>query len=260
MYGQLLMPFYAAKSNMKFLEIGLGCDMNYGPGASVNVWKKLFPQAELWEAEFDAVCVEKSKAEGKLDGIKTLTGDQMNITTLDRWIEESGGANFDVVIDDGGHQQCQIWTTLMKLWPSLRAGGLYFIEDLQVSRHRAYNRAESAICSKGTNVVDEMKKFIDALAHRREGGLPMHEVKFIFCQEHACVLGKHNAEGFNERSVGGESIYYDTAMSFQPITDKVHGGEFRLSVLIDNIVLYFALNKCFSSIKDIITRSCMAIS
>jgi hypothetical protein len=95
MYGQLLMPFYAGKSNMKFLEIGLGCDMSYGPGASVNVWKKLFPQAELWEAEFNAACVEKSKAEGKLDGIKTLTGDQMNITTLDRWIEESGGADFD---------------------------------------------------------------------------------------------------------------------------------------------------------------------
>lgn len=80
---------------MKFLEIGLGCDMSNGPGASVNVWKKLFPQAELWEAEFNAACVEKSKAEGKLDGIKTLTGDQMNISTLDRWIEESGGADFD---------------------------------------------------------------------------------------------------------------------------------------------------------------------
>jgi hypothetical protein len=148
-----------------------------------------------------------------------------------------------VVIDDGGHQQCQIWTTLMKLWPSLRAGGLYFIEDLQVSRHGGYNEVESAICPKGTNVVDEMKKVIDALAHRREGGLPMDGVKFIFCQEHACVLGKHHAKGFDDRSIGGKSIFYDTAMSFQPITDKVHGGEFRLSVLIGIVLLYFGLNK-----------------
>ena len=64
---------------MKMLEIGLGCDMNYEPGASVALWKKLFPQAELWEAEYDAKCVEQAK-------------------TLDEWLEKSGGG-FDVIID-----------------------------------------------------------------------------------------------------------------------------------------------------------------
>ena len=44
---------------MKMLEIGLGCDMGYGPGASVAVFKKLFPTAELWEAEFSALAVLK---------------------------------------------------------------------------------------------------------------------------------------------------------------------------------------------------------
>jgi hypothetical protein len=177
MYGNFLMPFYKAKPNMKFLEIGLGCDMRYGPGASVSIWKNLFPEADLWEAEFDAACVEKSKAEG----------DQMNITTLERWIEESGGANFDVVIDDGGHQQCQIWTTLQKLWPKLNKGGLYFIEDLQVSRHGGYNKVGSALCPKGTNVVDEVNKFVDGIAHGKE----TQDIKFVFCQQDACVLGKH---------------------------------------------------------------------
>ena len=31
MYGQFLLPLAAYKPNMKFLEIGLGCDMFYGP-------------------------------------------------------------------------------------------------------------------------------------------------------------------------------------------------------------------------------------
>lgn len=52
---------------MEMLEIGLGCDMNYGPGASVAVWKKLFPRAELWEAEYNGDCVKKAKENGMLD-------------------------------------------------------------------------------------------------------------------------------------------------------------------------------------------------
>ena len=127
MYGQFLLPYYRENPNMKFLEIGLGCDMNYGPGASVNVWKELFPKAELWEAEYDANCVKKSEAEGKLNGIHVLTGDQADIATLDHWIEKSGG-DFDVIVDDGGHQSCQIWTSYLKLWPQLKSGGLYFME------------------------------------------------------------------------------------------------------------------------------------
>ena len=44
MYGIFLLPLYHSFDHearkFKFLEIGLGCDMNYGPGASVAVWKR----------------------------------------------------------------------------------------------------------------------------------------------------------------------------------------------------------------------------
>lgn len=130
MYGQFLLPFYKKKPNMKFLEIGLGCNMSYGPGASVSIWKKLFPKADLWEAEYNAECALNEKKEGRMEGFNILTGDQGDIDVLDRWIEESGGADFDVVIDDGGHDNCQIITTFMKLWPKLRPGGLYFLEGM----------------------------------------------------------------------------------------------------------------------------------
>ncbi len=131
MYGQFLLPFYRKKPNMKFFEIGLGCDSHYGVGASAQIWKILFPEAELWEGEWNADCVEKVKEEGSiLDGINVLTGDQGNVTVLDRWIEESGGGDFDVIIDDGGHQNCEVLTTFEKFWPLLRPGGLYFIEGV----------------------------------------------------------------------------------------------------------------------------------
>ncbi len=136
MYGQFLLPFYKKKPNMKFFEIGLGCPTHFGIGASAQLWKKLFPEAEIWEGERNASCVEEVKTNTPmlLDGINVLTGDQGNVTVLDRWIEESGGGEFDVIIDDGGHQNCQILTTFEKFWPLLRPGGLYFIEG--VSRYR----------------------------------------------------------------------------------------------------------------------------
>ena len=34
----------------------------------------------------------------------------------------------------GGHTQGQIFASFMALWPTVKPGGLYFIEDLQVSR------------------------------------------------------------------------------------------------------------------------------
>jgi hypothetical protein len=185
MYGKFLLPYYHQFPTMKMLEIGLGCDMIYGPGASVAIYKKLFPKAELWEAEFDAACVKNGIEKGMLDGIKTLTGDQGNPIVLDQWIEESGG-NFDVIIDDGGHTNCQIWTSFMKLWPTLKAGGLYFIEDMQVGKGSWY-RKSSSFCNGNTAVSENLKDIVDDLIYdlKRKGG-----VKFIYCQSEACVLGK----------------------------------------------------------------------
>ena len=37
----------------KMLEIGLGCDMSYGPGASARMLREFLPDAEIWFAESD---------------------------------------------------------------------------------------------------------------------------------------------------------------------------------------------------------------
>ena len=72
MYGQFVYPLKFAAHTPRMLEIGLGCNMDYGPGASVQIWRQLLPRAELWEAEYDAACVEKARAKGQLEGIKTV--------------------------------------------------------------------------------------------------------------------------------------------------------------------------------------------
>ena len=189
MYGRFLLPYYYEHPTMKMLEIGLGCNMNYGPGASVTLYKTLFPQAELWEAEFVERCVKEYKGSEMLKGINVLTGDQGDYATLDRWISDSGG-NFDVVIDDGGHQNCQIWNSFTKLWPTVKPGGLYFIEDMEVARHDK-KRKPQAPCDANVIVPEKLKEMFDVLIYEEYGQLRLEsDIEFLFCQADACVLGK----------------------------------------------------------------------
>lgn len=60
--------------------------MDYGPGASVKIWKALLgPLAEIWSADYDKECVNKSSKEGKLEGIHVLTGDQGDSAVVKRY-------------------------------------------------------------------------------------------------------------------------------------------------------------------------------
>lgn len=47
-------------SNVTLLEIGLGCTMGYGPGASAYMWREYFgPQATIHFIEFNQKCGEQ---------------------------------------------------------------------------------------------------------------------------------------------------------------------------------------------------------
>ena len=126
-----------------------------------------------------------------MDGFQTLTGDQGDDKVLDNWIEISGG-KFDVVIDDGGHQNCQIWHSFMKLWPTVKPGGLYFIEDMQVAKMRVYRNFTTEKCDSNLIVPEKLKIFIDELLYDVSR---KSDLEFIFCQSEACVLGKKKDDG-----------------------------------------------------------------
>ena len=58
-----------------------------------------------------------------------LQGSQGNDATLNRWVNESGGA-FDVIIDDGSHMNSHMLKTFHVMWPQVNYGGLYVFEDI----------------------------------------------------------------------------------------------------------------------------------
>lgn len=185
MYGTFLMPLMKSLEHAKILEIGLGCDMDYGPGASVALWKALFPNADLWEAEFNAKCVQECKGKPALDGVKVLIGDQGDRATVGGWITQSGG-QFDAIIDDGGHKNNQIRTSFELLWPTVKPGGLYSLEDLQVGRMPAYRDAGDVVMS---DIVQAWVGQLLTNKTRKDFPLPQKATS-IFCQRDACIVFK----------------------------------------------------------------------
>lgn len=228
MYAIFLMPL-RYQDNAKMLEIGLGCGMAYGAGASAKLWRRTLPNVELWEADVNAPCLQHHKKSLQEMGVHTLHGDQSSEETLKRWLHETGGG-FDAIIDDGSHRNSDIMNTFDLLWPSLNAGGVYFLEDLHVGRATdATNPVENYEDTNGKRVVSEvmqawieqklivyppLKFYHGGPVRGNDGGFeedmnaweatesnkrsimirelhPMPiDVAFVFCQAEACVIGK----------------------------------------------------------------------
>lgn len=203
MYGMFLMPLRNLDKTPKVLEIGLGCDQVYGAGASAKLWRLALPNAELWEAETDAVCVRKHRERLLAQGIHALVGDQNNRSTVEHWIRKSGG-HFSVVIDDGAHKNGPILTSFQMLWPHVVPGGLYFIEDLHVGRKDRWDDTKGeAVMADVLQAWMEQKmifsswrdgsasNYANRQAQQRVAKWPVPKnVAFIFCQNAACVIGK----------------------------------------------------------------------
>ncbi len=116
------------------LEIGAG-----RTGASHKMWKEYFTCGEIYcmEAFYGQLdTVEASELERY--GVQTLVGNQLKREDLSRAGEMlPPGALYDIIIDDGAHMYDAINISLGTLFPYLKSGGYYIIEDVFTARKRA---------------------------------------------------------------------------------------------------------------------------
>eukprot|EP00386_Alphamonas_edax_P011816 GDKI01037176.1.p1 GENE.GDKI01037176.1~~GDKI01037176.1.p1 ORF type:complete len:353 (-),score=87.74 GDKI01037176.1:19-1026(-) len=160
---------HTLKRPVRLLEIGLGCNMLYGPGSSYKFWLDYFPHVQLYFIEGDGRCVELMK-----DHVQQATvyiGDQANMTFLQQVVQSTGG-NFDVIVDDGGHMSTQQLNSLEVLFPSLATGGVYILEDLFAS----YMPEWDPYIPRHQTAIEETKRMIDQLNKKftRKEGSQMH--------------------------------------------------------------------------------------
>lgn len=120
----------------EILEIGTN------KGSSLRLWAEYFPHARVYGLDITRTYENASLL--KHDRIKTAIADQgdpaalkealwMKFNKLHPCIHTAQPLEerlFDIIIDDGSHEQTHQQVSLGYLWTFLRPGGLYVVEDL----------------------------------------------------------------------------------------------------------------------------------
>jgi hypothetical protein len=107
---------------LKMLEIGVF------QGGSLELWRDYFgPAATLFGVDIDPACAGRVSPPNQV-----RIGSQDDPAFLASVVDEMGG--LDIVLDDGSHIGRHQEASFRALFPRLRDGGLYVIEDL----HSAY--------------------------------------------------------------------------------------------------------------------------
>lgn len=132
---------------IKLLEIGVQA------GNSIQMWNEFFINAKT----IVGLDIDTSKSKHlENEKIKIVEGSQTDLQVLKNVNDEHGP--FDIVIDDGGHQNHMMITSFEYLFPLLKNDGCYVVEDL----HCCYWKNIIGFdCGEGQRFTDYLKDLID---------------------------------------------------------------------------------------------------
>lgn len=181
---------------LNLLEIGVGgYDIPDLGGESLRTWKAYFPNANIYGIDiYDKAALDEKR-------IKTFRGSQADEAFLRAVMSEIG--QVDIIIDDGSHINLHAIRTFETLFPLLKDGGIYVIEDVQTSYWPGFGGTSSDV-----NHADTIGGYFTRLVHSlnyeeilRPGYSPtyfdQHIVAMHFYHNLIFIYKGRNAEGSN---------------------------------------------------------------
>jgi demethylmacrocin O-methyltransferase len=141
---------------VKVLEIGIGgYDAIDAGGESLRMWKHYFRRGLIYGLDiFEKTGVEESR-------IQVVQGDQGDEAFLDSLGRELGP--FDIIIDDGSHMSHHVLASFNALFPHIKPGGIYVVEDLATAYWPAWGGATDP--SAQYKSIELIKNLLDGLHH-----------------------------------------------------------------------------------------------
>jgi hypothetical protein len=127
-YRELMRPW--RRKRVRLLEIGVG---GYGValgGESLLMWASYFPKGRVTGIDLH----DKTALSG--GRVQVFQCSQVDAPRLADIARDAGP--FDFIIDDGSHENAHQIATFGILWPFVKDGGAYIIEDVQTSYWPSY--------------------------------------------------------------------------------------------------------------------------
>ena len=182
---------------LTILEIGV---LN---GASVRTWEDYFPNAKIVGADKDILARRHQRGRVAVEYM-----DQSNLEDLVRVGVKHGP--FDIVIEDGSHMWEHQITSLRTIFPFVREGGFYVVEDLQTNYGSL--RAQYQGVAR-TSCVEFLKLWLDL--HVADAEAPLEGIEDAFLRTYgraaeiisfyrrACLIRKRASPRPPELAVAG---------------------------------------------------------
>lgn len=123
------------------------------------MWEEYFTNAQLFFIDINS---ESKNYFTNFNRSSLNLVNQEDLVALTNFAHKVGG-NFDIIIDDGGHTMNQQITSFKILFPFLKSGGIYVIEDLHTSYPFGPNPNTVYGCSNGKQqtTINFLKTLID---------------------------------------------------------------------------------------------------
>lgn len=148
-YDQYL--FWHRDKQINFLEIGYGGYTNPNEGGeSARVWLDFFTNATINIVELH----EKYNVPERVNMLYGSQDDPKVFESLN---------NLDLVIDDGSHISHLTISSFEIVWPKLKSGGLYIIEDLHSSYTFPYYIDANPNPNEGRTIMNYLKRLADEI-------------------------------------------------------------------------------------------------
>lgn len=150
-YPQIYEKHFSSFVGKKVLMFEIGIDK----GGSLQMWKDYFgPKATIVGIDI----VEEYKNYKYSDsGINVRIGDQADTNFLQKVIDEFGVP--DILLDDGGHTMDQMNITFDYVYPMMKSGSIYMIEDT----HTCYWEEFGGGIQNSETFTNRSKEFIDLI-------------------------------------------------------------------------------------------------
>ena len=152
-YQELMRPWRGKP--VRLLEVGVGGYAGVPGGESLRMWESYFRRGRIFGIDvYDKTALSGGR-------VQVFQCSQVDAQRLAAMAQEVGP--FDFIIDDGSHLNAHQIETFGILWPCLKDGGAYIVEDVQTSYWPAYGGGPLGAPGYARSCMQRFKDLADSV-------------------------------------------------------------------------------------------------